>query len=354
MLTPLSPSGRHSCLVDRLLVRCAGLLAYGWLLACAASVAGAELPPSVGAAAGQQATVRPLLPPGPLGPLTDFEAGPQAPLVPGSPPGRLGGPAVALAHPPGTLMGPENSVPPLASCLTGHDSAAGCGCAHCAAGGGGPHVYATANTPPTYAPSQGDLDENAWLPQIEEDWFGRPAYGGAYAGMLVGDEIIASRLKFEPGLLTGVRIGQDCDRRWAWESHVAYGAAEVSNLQGPEQQRDGDVFLGDTNLVYSRHATKRLRPYVSAGMGVGYFDLTDEQGGALREIVPTVPLGAGLQYRLDEWLVLSLDVRDYLTLGQQADWETMHNLAVAGGLEFRFGVSPNVYYPWTARAQSPR
>lgn len=331
------------------------LLACGWMLSCAAPLRGTELPPSVGAAAGQPATVRPLLPPGPLGPLTDVEADLEAPL--GPPPVPLGVPAAGLAYPPGVLIGPENSAaPPSASFPPDHDPAApgGCGCAHCAAGGGGPHVYATAETSPLYLPTDVESLTTTWLPEIEEDWFGRPAYGGAYAGMLLGDEIIASRLKFEPGLLAGIRIGQDCDRRWAWESHLAYGAAEVVNVQGPQQQRDGDILFGDTNLVYSRHATKRLRPYVSAGMGVGYFDLTNERGGALREILPTVPLGAGLQYRLDEWLVLSLDVRDYLTLGQQADWETMHNVAVSGGLEFRFGVSPNVYYPWTARAQSLR
>ena len=52
-------------------------LALGWLACCAALVHTAELPASTGAAAGQPATVRPLLPPGPLQPMNeaDWELG---------------------------------------------------------------------------------------------------------------------------------------------------------------------------------------------------------------------------------------------------------------------------------------
>jgi hypothetical protein len=114
------------------------------------------------------------------------------------------------------------------------------------------------------------------------------------------------------------------------------------------------MFFGDTNLIYSRYATKRLRPYLSAGLGMTYLDLVDHQGDDLREFAPTAPLGAGLQYRYDEWLFLHLDVRDTIVFGGQADLELMHSLMLSGGLEFRFGGSPNIYYPWTARAQSAK
>ncbi len=327
--------------------RCVALLACGWMF-CAASLPAGELPPSVAAAAGQAATVRPLLP-GPLGPLPEIEA--ELP-----PAGPLGGPAAALAQPPGSLLDLAHTLAPsLPSAPSpGHDPDApgGCGCPDCAAGGGGPHIYATPDALPMYAPSEAESLEATLLPDIEEDWFGRPVYGGGYAGVLVGGEIIASQLKLEPGLVTGLRIGQDCDRRWTWESNFAYASPEVINLEGPELRRGTDLFFGDTSLIYSRYATKRLRPYVSAGMGAAYFDLVDQTGKALHEFMPTVPLGAGLQYRYQEWLVLHLSVRDNLTLGQGELEKTMHNLTLTGGLEFRFGVTPNVYYPWMARAQS--
>jgi hypothetical protein len=168
----------------------------------------------------------------------------------------------------------------------------------------------------------------------------------------MGDEIIASQLKLEMGTVTGIRIGQDYDRRWALENRFAYAMPEVVNQQGPELSREGDMFFADTNLIYTRFATKRLRPYASVGLGMTYLDLVDHTGAALREFAPTVPLGAGLQYRHHEWLFLNVDVRDMIVLGQQVDLETMHNLMLTGGLEMRFGASPNVYHPWSARAQS--
>src|SRR5205807_9983918 len=158
-------------------------------------------------------------------------------------------------------------------------------------------------------------------------------------------------LKLEPGLLTGIRFGEDTDRRWIWETHFAYANPTVINLQGDELRRGADLFFADTNLIYARYATKRLRPYVSVGTGVSYLNLIDQQGSALRQLVPTVPLGAGVQYRYEDWLVLHLDVRDNILFGQH-ELETIHAFSLTGGLELRFGVSPNVYYPWTARAQS--
>jgi hypothetical protein len=44
--------------------------------------------------------------------------------------------------------------------------------------------------------------------------------------------------------------------------------------------------------------------------------------------------------------VLHVDLHDSIMLGQQVDLELLHNLTLAGGVEFRFGGSPNTYYPW--------
>jgi hypothetical protein len=201
-------------------------------------------------------------------------------------------------------------------------------------------------------PSDAESLEAQWLPPINEDWFGRPIYGGAFAGLLMGDELISSEVALEPGLLTGIRIGQDWNRRWACETRFAYAMPEVINLQGPELRRDADIFFADTTLIYSRYATNRLRPYLSAGLGMAYVDFVDHRGESLAEFVPTVPLGVGLQYRHADWMVVHVDARDTIALGGPEDLEQMHYLSLTGGLEFRFGVSPNVYYPSATRGQS--
>jgi hypothetical protein len=326
-------------------------------MSCAAPIAAGELPPAVAAAIGPTAIARPLLPPAPLGPLVEADLELGAPAAPGQLPRSVSAPAAGLAQLPGTMIGPENSVGPslATSPPPGHNPSApgGCGCPHCAASGGVPQVYQTAETQPTYMPGDAESLESTLLPQIEEDWYGRPLYGAAYAGVLMGDEVIASQVKLEPGLVTGVAMGQDYDRRWSWEHRVAYANPEIINLQGPELRRDADLFLGDTSLIYSRYATKRLRPYLSAGMGAAYFDLVDQNGNDVRQFMPTVPVGAGLQYRYDEWLVLHVAARDNFMVGRHVDLEMMHTLTLTGGLEVRFGVTSNVYYPWNARAQSP-
>jgi hypothetical protein len=222
----------------------------------------------------------------------------------------------------------------------------GCGCPSCAAGDHGPHFYSEADHLPLYAPTQLESVEATWLPEITEDWHGRPLSAGAFSGVLIGDEILAGELELKPGWFTGIRFGRHDDRRWSWETRLAHAHPDVINLRGPELRREAELFLADTSLQYSRVYGKRLRPYASLGMGVAYLDTSDQFGDDLREFIPTVPIGAGAQYRLDDWLIVHVALHDNVTLGQQVDLDLMHNVTLAGGLEFRFGGSQNTFYPW--------
>jgi len=204
-----------------------------------------------------------------------------------------------------------------------------------------------------FAPDDIDSFESSWLPAVDEDWHSRPLYVGTYAGVLLGDTLIPDRVQLETGMLAGLRFGQDYDRRWSWETRIAYARAGVTNAKGPAEDRDGDLFLGDGSFVYSLWATRRLRPYVSFGAGTAYLDTTDDLGQQIREFMPLLSAGAGFRYRIDEWLLLHGDVHDDLALGEQVDLATMHNFSVAAGLEIRYGNLPNVYYPWAAKSDRP-
>jgi hypothetical protein len=224
-------------------------------------------------------------------------------------------------------------------------SASGCGCPACAAGAHGPAFQPLVEHAPMYAPTQLEFAES-WLPEVNEDWYGRPLAAGAFGGAFLGDELIEAELELKPGLFTGLRFGGEYDRRWSYETRLAYGHSHAVNLHGPQLEHEVDLFLAHSNLIYSRIYGRRLRPYASAGMGVTYLDTIDHLGRDLREFLPTIPVGVGAQYRLDEWFALHLDLHDQILLGGHAGLALMHNLTLAAGVEFRFGGSPNTYYPW--------
>lgn len=254
------------------------------------------------------------------------------PLGPLSPPPWIT-PSDPLWQPPPTIPAPSTHV--------------GCRCLECKAAAtlGGVHRHRALDTLPLYAPTELEWSDAAWLPEIREEWIGQPVGGGAFAGMLIGDEIIPSKLELKSGVFTGIRFGQDYGVRWSVESRFAYANPDVVNLQGPELRRRADFFLADTSLVYARYFWKRLRPYASVGAGGAYLVATDHLGDRLHEFMTVFPVGVGLKYRYHDQLIIRLDIRDNIMLGQD-DLVTSHNFSLAGGVEFRFGGNPSTYHPW--------
>ena len=262
--------------------------------------------------------------------------------VPGLPPGPLGPIEPSIAG------NPDNA--PVWQPPAEDPHAGGCCCPSCN-GDGGFHVYQAVDTAPMYMPDHLDAAESSWLPSIEEDWIGQPLGATVFGGMFLGEELIRNQVELEPGLFTGVRFNRDYDARWAWETRVAFAQTRAVNLLGPENARDAYLGFVDSSLHYSRFYGKRWKSYLSLGAGMAYFDTEDHLARPLREFIPTLPFGAGIKYRLDDWMVLRFDVRDNFALGERERLANMHNLTVAGGFEWRFGGSSHTFYPWIDRSR---
>lgn len=117
-------------------------------------------------------------------------------------------------------------------------------------------------------------------------------------------------------------------------------------------------FYGDLRLSYRFFAQKKWQPYLSAGAGLIVFNPRDGEGRRLlmrsdtrvegevyNNVIPQLPLTAGLHYRIHPWVRLGLGYTyrfvptDYLDnvgqLGSQAGFDALHALEI--GLDFLLG-----------------
>lgn len=205
--------------------------------------------------------------------------------------------------------------------------------------------------PLDWAPTVAGLSWHALgdrLPVLSEPWQQRPLGGGVFLGALRGDEALEGQIDLRSGLLYGVRLTGDWRRNWAWECRLATATLDAVDLTASpaRRDRDADVVLGDVSLVYAPVWTNRLRPFVSAGIGFAFFEFADPRGRVVHETTLGLPLGAGIKYRWDDWLLAYLEFRDQIALGDSNALQTTHNLAIVVGAELRFGGSRRSYYPW--------
>jgi hypothetical protein len=212
--------------------------------------------------------------------------------------------------------------------------------------------------PQEWEPPAGGLSWEAlgdWLPVLSEPWQRRPLGGGAFLGALLGDEVLQGQIDLRSGLLYGARLTGDWRGAWAWECRLATATLDAVDLTArpPRRDRDADVVLGDVSLVYAPVWTNRLRPFVSAGLGFAFFEFADPRGRVVHETALGLPLGAGIKYRWDDWLLAYLEFRDQIALGDSNQLQTTHNFAIVAGAEIRFGGSRRSYYPWNPSRLGP-
>jgi hypothetical protein len=183
-------------------------------------------------------------------------------------------------------------------------------------------------------------------PLVGTSWLNRPLHFGWFAGGLVGDELIGGRVDQTEDLFGGYRLGWDWDHYWGGEVRVAFARpdlADASSWQNPRISRDW--FL-DANVAYYPWGDARWRPYFTFGLGIATFRFQDELLTQHEETLLHMPLGGGVKYLVDRWLVVRADVVDNIAFGSSG-LDTMHNFTYTFGLEAHFGPgSPRRYGPW--------
>jgi len=184
-------------------------------------------------------------------------------------------------------------------------------------------------------------------PLLTASWLNRPCYAGVFIGALHGDTLIPGEINQSIGFFSGFRLGWDYDTYWGLETRLGFSELGLDFID--EASVDGlstDVVVWDASLVYYPWGDARWRPYVSLGVGLVDFDFLDESGLRHSDAVVGVPWGVGLKYRQSDWITLRFDFLDNVAFGGKAGFETMNNLSLTGGLEFRFGGTRKSYFPW--------
>jgi len=189
-----------------------------------------------------------------------------------------------------------------------------------------------------------------WLPVLSEPWSQRPLTAGMFTGILWGELSMDRNVEIDGGLIYGGRFGWDFDDYWGWEGRVGYASLTVNYPGYDIPTTKADAIIWDLQLHLSLFTRPRFKTYFAIGAGMGYFDLVDQYYEPMSETLVTVPIGLGLKYRHDDWLVFRLDFADNLSLGKRSSgMSDIHNLSLVGGLEIRFGGYQRDYWPWNLR-----
>jgi hypothetical protein len=184
-------------------------------------------------------------------------------------------------------------------------------------------------------------------PLVDASWQNRPYFAGFFLGGLEGDTLIAGEIDQSIGFFYGFRFGWDYDIYWGMETRLGFSELGLDFVNDPTiVGLSTDIVIWDASLVYYPWGDSRWRPYVSLGIGLVDFDFLDADALRQSDAVVGVPLGFGLKYRHSDWITMRFEFTDNIALGERADYETMNNLSLAAGLEFRFGGTRKSYFPW--------
>jgi hypothetical protein len=218
------------------------------------------------------------------------------------------------------------------------------------AGGGGYHSVG-AGQRRRWAPIQNMIGRSWDHDDVGESWLTRPYYVGGYLGAMFGDELVNNEIDLQEGFFGGGRIGWDFSRTWSAEGRLASAAMPVKFL-GHEARDNSDVVLGDIDLLWYPWGDTPWRPYLQVGFGFAQFQYRGFDNYNYDKTVFGIPWGIGFRHRWTPKWSWRLELLDNVAFGGSELIETMHNVTLTGGIEYRFGGSHRTYWPWDPGRQN--
>ena len=183
------------------------------------------------------------------------------------------------------------------------------------------------------------------LPLEGTSWKNRPYHVDWFSGPLLGDDLIDNRVAQDNELFGGLRIGWDFDYYWGIEARFGWANPNVQFEQPQAVADNGSYFVSDIDIVYYPWGDSKVRPYMLLGAGLARIDFVDDNNVNFNTTLFTMPFGAGMQFSQWPWLVWRLELLDNLSYGADGV-DTMHNISLTAGMEFRLGSRPSSYWPW--------
>ncbi|MEO8495776.1 MAG: hypothetical protein ABI614_11940, partial [Planctomycetota bacterium] len=172
-------------------------------------------------------------------------------------------------------------------------------------------------------------------PLEETSWRSRAHSAGSFGGAIFGATSANDRLDPGYGGIFGLRFGWDYDHCWGLEKRFGFAQMDVYDLQRHLHQTV-NLELGDVDLLFYPWGDSRWRPYMMLGAGLSHYTFQDDTGDRLSRVLLELPFGVGVKYLYSEGILCRLDVVDNLMIGGGGGVDTMNNLSLALGLEFRF------------------
>jgi len=190
-------------------------------------------------------------------------------------------------------------------------------------------------------------------------WLCQPYQVGLFIGFLDTGPLLDDWVDQKNGLIGGVRLGWDFDDYWGCELRYALTSVELADswlaLSNPARlqvagTRHSQHLLLDASIVFYPWGDTRLRPYLVCGLGAGFVRFQDVLGQEYSETSVAIPVGVGLKYLRNERLAFRLEFTDTMIFAGEGSINTLHDLTLSGGVEFRFGGSRRSYWPWNPGA----
>lgn len=202
----------------------------------------------------------------------------------------------------------------------------------------------------------------------DESWLRRPLYAGAFVGYMQGSELVDDWVGQQGGPFTGLRLGWDFHESFGGRTEIGFASlslydsaraiaarkrlddeAELDPLD-PERirhgmRRYGDASFWDVRLLYYPRGDTAVRPYCFVGLGTATHRFNDRVGARWWRTNLGMPLGIGVTTRYSERIAIRVEITDHITFGG-GSIETMHSPSITGAVEFRWGTTRKVYYPW--------
>jgi hypothetical protein len=204
-------------------------------------------------------------------------------------------------------------------------------------------------------------------PLLQEQWRFRPFSIGWFMGGVAGGPLLDDWVNQKSGYFAGYVMGWDFTRYWGCQMRLGFGWLRLGDSQRAidaqeaadesldlppghpfyerfDQRRDSDLVLWDLSLLYYPWGNTTWRPYLTAGLGAARIDFLDRLSVRRADTVLEMPLGAGVKYRLRDWLALRFDFTDNIAFGRSFD--AVHDISLTGGVEILFGGTRKAYWPW--------
>ena len=179
-------------------------------------------------------------------------------------------------------------------------------------------------------------------------WLNRPYEVTLESGAFVMTSSVDDNVPAANDYFAALQLGWDIDHYWGTQVRVGWTTPDLANTTLSEGSTSDNLLLTDFSALYYPWGDSKLRPYYRVGFGLTQLEYSNDLGNRVDRTLLTIPFGVGLKYQFRRWAALRLELMDNLAIAQN-DTNTLNNLTITAGFEWRFGGRPAGQWAWAGR-----